>query len=702
MFRRKNDNSGSVTFNETRVNDDFFLKRSVALSSDKKGFFCPFALDTTKDFSIYFTINIDSNSLTGANALFYWSNDAGTALGNDAGFFQNGTNINLSNNGNLYSLATLEVDHTTQIFINYDFTNNKIFVYKDASLVNEVQLLSPLTFSKQYGFYTFFIPDAANAVSDCYLKDLAFFDRRLLQKEMQTFYTFEFLPQSTHENCHPHLVLNQIPSTDTKNISYGKNTSAGGWDSGVIFFDELIGDGYVEFDALNTTSFFMVGLTDSATNPTPSWNFPFVSYGIYADTTGNYQRTISGSLSPLGVARTKKDTLRVQRDGLDYTFYINGVLVSTFTDAGPVQTLRPCISVLSANTFNVNNIIINGVKVFQIKDSSNLPTLKILDVSSNYDYAKLTPVIPKHGTLLGWDNDELGLNIGTSTFTAYADFYTKIAGANFSGGGDSVIYKGKELRKYGLKFNGIDQYLSVPFTLAKDKGYTIEIAFTMPTNVAFASTQPILSKRDGATNYIEVLGDSTKKTLSLKYIDTGVEVGAGNVNTAQDISKMQYSVMRVSPVQNVYLKESIATYEKVYANNQIQCVQWNSVTGQTEGINPFDEITVGFDDITGNLNIGYDGTNYFGGTLFAVRIWEGLLDVGENQINRNNGLLRNANDVTYSSKSNLKIDIDFNNPFDSGGLKLNDTSPNAAVLDAFGWANLAAIEAAREEILSKF
>ena len=326
----------------------------------------------------------------------------------------------------------------------------------------------------------------------------------------------------------------------------------------------------------------------------------------------------------------------------------------------------------------------------------------IVDVVSNYDLSKVSPVTPKNGRAVSYSDDELGLNIGTSTFTAYGDVYTGVLGANFTGGGEFVNYKGIELRKYGLKFNGIDQYLSVPFTLAKDKGYTIEIAFTMPTNVAFASTQPILSKRDGATNYIEVLGDSTKKTLSLKYIDTGVEVGVGNVNTAQDISKMQYSVMRVSPIQNVYLKESIATYEKVYANNQIQCVQWNAVTGATEGINPFDEITVGFDDITGNLNIGYDGTNYFGGTLFAVRIWEGLLDVGENQINRNNGLLRNANDVTYSSKSNLKLDIDFNNPFDSGGLKLNDTSPNAAVLDAFGWANLAAIEAAKEEILSKF
>ena len=55
-----------------------------------------------------------------------------------------------------------------------------------------------------------------------------------------------------------------------------------------------------------------------------------------------------------------------------------------------------------------------------------------------------------------------------------------------------------------------------------------------------------------------------------------------------------------------------------------------------------------------------------------------------------------------SSNSNLKLDIDFNNPYDSAGLKLNDTSQNAAVLDAFGWANLAAIEAAREEKLSKF
>ena len=307
-----------------------------------------------------------------------------------------------------------------------------------------------------------------------------------------------------------------------------------------------------------------------------------------------------------------------------------------------------------------------------------------------------------HGNAFNWSDDNLGLNVGTSDFTAYADYYTRVLGVNFAGGGDSIIYKGKEIRKFGLKFNGTSQYLRIPnFNYAKDKSYTIEVAFTMPSNVPFATQQVIISKKDGVNNYIEVVGDATKKTLSLNYIDAGSQVGVGNLNTSQDISKMQYSCMRVSPSKNISLPIDFGGNTKVFANNQINTIQYNTI--QTEGINPNNAITVGFDNITGNLNIGFDGVDYFEGTLFYLAIWEGQLSISETKVHRNDGILNNPEDPSFDSKSSLKLLCDFNNPVDNlGTLQINDLSTEGNTADAIGWANLAAIEAAREEKLSKF
>ena len=697
MFRRKNDNSGSITYNKTRFNDDFLLNNNA--NSITKGLYSPnphLEINFTNDWSISFVVERET-ILT--EPILYMNEINGGAVGLSVLFA--GSVLAVTANATVYNLGVdINVGQKTTITLDFDSTSKGILATINGSK-RTTTVIPALTRFNQGGIYLFYTT-LVNAQSlKGSLRDIYFVDRKQTEQENTYYYINEIPSPTLKDNITQHLPLNAVAG-ELKGKTYIKGDHANGWTSGVLFQDGLAldEDGYIECTFTGGSQYTVFGFT-TTTAPVGSWNFPIVSYGVYGDTLDNYQKALGGSFSTLAIARGHEDIIKVERVNTTTTptinLYINNVLVDSFacTNAPLLPVMVCFVKGLSA----ITNVKLNGVEITTLDDESEIEHLYASpDVIKNYR----NDLEPKHATFVNYTEDELGLNIGTSTFTAYADYYTSVLGENFSGGGDSIIYKGKELRKYGLKFNGIDQYLSVPFTLAKDKGYTIEIAFTMPTNTAFASTQPILSKRDGATNYIEVLGDSTKKTLSLKYIDTGAEVGVGNVNTAQDISKMQYSVMRVSPVQNVYLKESIATYEKVYANNQIQCVQWNTVTGATEGINPFDEITVGFDDITGNLNIGHDGTNYFGGTLFAVRIWEGLLDVGENQINRNNGILRNANDVTYSSKSNLKLDIDFNNPFDSGGLKLNDTSPNAAVLDAFGWANLAAIEAAKEEILSKF
>ena len=698
MFRRKNNNSGSITYNKTRFNDDFSTYNDA--SSIIKGLYSPnphLEITFTDDWSISFVV--ERETLLN-EPIIYMKEVNGDVYGFSVLFI--GSTLSVVIDEVAYSLnVDVKIGYKTTIALDFDSTSKEILTTVNGSK-RTTTVITSLTRFNLGGIYLFYNTIGSFQSLKGGLRDIYFIDRKQTEQENTYYYINEIPSPTLKDNITQHLPLNSV-AAELKSKTYIKGDHADAWTSGVLFQDGLGLDenGHIECTFTGGSQYTLFGFT-TTTAPVGSWNFPIVSYGIYGDTLDKYQKALTG-VSPLPMLYTRghEEIIKVERVNATTTptinLYINNVLVDSFgcTNA----SLLPVMVCLRKGMSAITNVKLNGVEITTLDDESEIEHLySTPDVIKNYR----SDLEPKNATFVNYTEDELGLNIGTSTFNAYVDYYTGVLGENFSGGGDSIIYKGKELRKYGLKFNGIDQYLSVPFTLAKDKGYTIEIAFTMPTNTAFASTQPILSKRDGATNYIEVLGDSTKKTLSLKYIDTGAEVGVGNVNTDQDISKMQYSVMRVSPVQNVYLKESIATYEKVYANNQIQCVQWNAVTGATEGINPFDEITVGFDDVTGNLNIGYDGTNYFGGTLFAVRIWEGLLDVNENQINRNNGLLRNVNDVTYSSKSNLKIDIDFNNPFDSGGLKLNDTSPNAAVLDAFGWANLAAIEAAREEILSKF
>ena len=697
MFRRKNDNNGSIIFNERRFNDGFsFNTKGV---SNKYGFSSNDLthINYTSNWSIAFSFSLNVDVTTRRIILDKFVTSSGgwtLQIINNELNFQGGSNQTIS--------TTLNKEVKYSVVLVFDSITKELETYINGSL-NKTTVIASFTDTNKVGGVNYFTTTSFTLYDgiDALFDYLGTFNDKITQRNINYLYLNGVVPHGLDSICETWVVSNAlVGETNTRN--YLKTTFVNGWDSGVIFSDHLsAGTGSFEFKIANDEGNIFIGLCNATTPILPGdWSYTTKGvYGFYLSTSNRLYPVQNSSFGSQIATRNKGDILRIDVSGGIMTLFQNGLSIGA-TYGIPANAVKPSIFVFEGNLATATDLKLDGVSISGVEDSFQIKVdgLVLIDTIETINSTKEA----KHVSLINYDNDELGLNIGTSTFTAYADYYTRILGENFSGGGDSVIYKGKELRKYGLKFNGIDQYLSVPFNLVKDKGYTIEIAFTMPTNVAFASTQPILSKRDGATNYIEVLGDSTKKTLSLKYIDTGAEVGVGNVNTAQDISKMQYSVMRVSPNQDVYLKESIATYEKVYANNQIQCIQWNAVTGQTEGINPFDEITVGFDDITGNLNIGYDGTNYFGGTLFAVRIWEGLLDVGENQINRNNGILRNANDVTYSSKSNLKLDIDFNNPYDSGGLKLNDTSPNAAVLDAFGWANLSAIEAAREEILSKF
>ena len=137
----------------------------------------------------------------------------------------------------------------------------------------------------------------------------------------------------------------------------------------------------------------------------------------------------------------------------------NATLQFTFTGVDSTS-LKPFFNLYDSSVSNMKNLSMNGVLMDMGDVITENGTNLLNRNSQDLAYINNPSTVPKEFNYIDYSGDELGLNAGTSTFAAYGDYYTKVLGQNFTGGGGSITYKSKELRKYGVQLDGT-QYLSI-------------------------------------------------------------------------------------------------------------------------------------------------------------------------------------------------------------------------------------------------
>jgi len=331
----------------------------------------------------------------------------------------------------------------------------------------------------------------------------------------------------------------------------------------------------------------------------------------------------------------------------------------------------------------------------------------MLDVIENYNYAKTVNLTPNHGVATGWTDDELGLNTGTSTFTAYADFYTKVAGQNFSGGGDAITYKGEELRYYGLQFDSSSGHnLTIQgLNTAKTNGYTFLVAVANKNNAAWTSGQANIFSHigtEGSSRQFEIEGSASNTGKALRIVFPSGSSTAGLDSYADndfDNSKIQFASFALSPNQDYYLTYLRSSQTRGYGQ-----ASFNTNVNQSNSVNTSFPLSFGFNEITTpTTKIGYNGTDSLDGILCYFAIVEGLEDQAIIKRQFNNGLLSNPSDFERLGL-NLAFFADLNNPFDDAGtIKIPDLGDNNLTVIADSdldstWSTLAGVQSSQVEL----
>lgn len=331
----------------------------------------------------------------------------------------------------------------------------------------------------------------------------------------------------------------------------------------------------------------------------------------------------------------------------------------------------------------------------------------MLDVIENYNYAKTVNLSAKHGVMSGWTDDELGLNTGTSTFTAYSDFYTKVTGQNFSGGGDAITYKGEELRYYGLQFDSSSGHnLTIQgLNTAKTNGYTFLVAVANKTNAAWTSGQANIFSHigtEGSSRQFQIEGSASNTGKALRIVFPSGSSTAGLDSYADndfDNSKIQFASFALSPNQDYYLTYLRSSQTRGYGQ-----ASFNTNVNQSNSVNTSFPLSFGFNEITTpTTKIGYNGTDSLDGILCYFAIVEGLEDQAIIKRQFNNGLLSNPSDFERLGL-NLAFFADLNNPFDDAGtIKIPDLGDNNLTVIADSdldstWSTLAGVQSSQVEL----
>lgn len=321
------------------------------------------------------------------------------------------------------------------------------------------------------------------------------------------------------------------------------------------------------------------------------------------------------------------------------------------------------------------------------------------DVVEIYNYAKPSiNLVNVKLDLQGWTNDELGITALTSTFVAYRDYESKLLGDNFSGGGDSIIYKVTELRKFGINFDSsLSQYIEVEnFIPSKEDGYTCLAAFKGNTSTPDNAFKSVFTKTDGVTGQYRFSIETLANTSNLAIVPTTASsktvinnASYDNVNYVSVNTDINRNIRDQQWVSEQFFKATLNTSKKFYERSNVPLVP-----PELQG---FDEMTAG----TPMAAIGRYGAfsiRYYNGTIMFLQIWKGVLNDKEIKEVFNKGLFSNPSQKLLD-KYDLVLYPDFNNPFDDAGtLKFNDLSPSNHTLIARNWPDLPTLEASKREI----
>lgn len=203
----------------------------------------------------------------------------------------------------------------------------------------------------------------------------------------------------------------------------------------------------------------------------------------------------------------------------------------------------------------------------------------------------------KHGTLFNYTNTELGIP-DPSTKTVDADFYDLA---------NPVDRSGNPADRKALKFNGSNQSITVSnFNPTGELGYTVIVGVRKNDNVATAYTG-IISKRQSGRYRVLVYATSTTE-VQLYTEKSGT--GTGFANTA--VTKLDQLNYIASVDKNLTTSGALVLQTNGYKTN-----------------NPGSAVQVGYDEITGDLVIGMDNTNYLNGHIFHVSVFKGLMTDSE-------------------------------------------------------------------------
>ena len=325
--------TGSITESKKHYNDDFYLKPNGTQSIWTEETFSEIRHDS--DWSLSWDYFVNENNGSGAfpalHTILVTSDVPITGgMGSEDGLLIYGENdlnnleINVflfsdggaSTQSIIYTIPNFTLTSTTEhlsLVFTYESSTQELTLWLNGKVVNTVVVT--ITDFQNNGAQSLIGGDNANQrMSNWGMKNLRSYDVLLSQADIYYLYQTGVSPESTDVNLQNEFPLNSTAFLDKEKQNYYIKTwlEINAWDSGVLFSDELVGDGYVEFTVLSSISVFMVGLSNLSA-PVLDWNFPNLNYGVYADlnSTG-YRQFTSGTPGVSFGTQAKGDLIRLE------------------------------------------------------------------------------------------------------------------------------------------------------------------------------------------------------------------------------------------------------------------------------------------------------------------------------------------------------------------------------------------------------
>lgn len=735
--------SSSITKEKSRYNDDFGLNPIYTDAMPFKGTvihnnFPEISSDT--DFSISWEF---VKSGTGVNSNQIFRNRAINLNAEYSGIYFAVTDFELNFqthvNGDIAShiftnvFTNFVVGSLIYCCINYNSTNSTFTLFVNSVQVGALTRTQTGNFKVTKGkCANFFITTSSTSNQSStntrngrvILNSFRTYDRILTQSEITYLYQTNSISQSCASSIRSEYVFNKIAILENENSIRRTLNGTGGSTSGILFnvpfnvgdsIEATINDGWLP-DSSTIRGEFGINLGTNISNILSS-----TKYRIFCEKSGvNYfYGTNSGvTATPYNLG----DVVKITRSSANtLRYFVNNVLI--------VETTNPLINnnnfkVFVYNGFELhsfvksvkrNGILLSEFEIQEIAGTDFNQDCYILDTVSNYNYAKTTPITDtdqKKCIFLRYTHEELGIS-AIPTFTAYSDFYTKVAGENLQKIGDSIYYKNKEIRKFGLQFNGTNQYLNVVnFAPTKEKGYTVLIGYAGNTNANWTAQQSLFSTTgsQGITRYKDYFlrGNGSKEVVaSHQQVGFGIDqLTTQNYDQNMDVSKPFMFHSKQKGSRGVLIPYAVSGTNKATAIIGINSILVNYTTLEVYVGGTLTDI-YGFEDITdGVTTIGarkrFNGSSYqtfAQGKILYLAVYKGILNDSEIKHYYNNGLFRTPDNLSHITKSELVLFPDFNNPYQNfTTLQIPDLSPFNHTITANGWATLSDLRHSRREI----